>query len=120
VARKDTHPVPVELLLDAAREVHGSSGLLQRSGEFPSEDTGSHPLSVDAQRQFRNGPSALRSYLPYWSVVWIQRLAFIGLPLLAVGTPLMRVIPGIYRRAVRRRIYRWYAELSQLERAADQ
>ncbi len=120
VARKDTHPVLVELLLDAAREVHGSSGLLQRGGEFPSEDTGGHPLSVDAQRYFRNGPSALRSYLPYWSVVWIQRLVFIGLPLLAVGIPLMRVMPGIYRWAVRRRIYRWYAELSQLERAADQ
>jgi TRAP-type uncharacterized transport system substrate-binding protein len=119
VARSDTHPVLVELLLDAAREVHGGSGLLQRNGDFPSEDTGGYPLSLDAKRYFKNGPSALRSVLPYWSVVWIQRLIFIGLPVIAVGIPLLRVLPWVYRWAVRRRIYRWYAELSQIERDMD-
>lgn len=51
--------------------------------------------------------------------LWIQRLVIVGLPRLAVGIPLMRVKPGIHRWAVRRRIDRWCAELSQLERAAD-
>jgi hypothetical protein len=30
------------------------------------------------------------------------------------------VLPAVYRWAVRRRIYRWYGELSLIERAIDQ
>ncbi|HSQ73568.1 MAG TPA: hypothetical protein VLM87_14220 [Rubrivivax sp.] len=117
VARADIHPVLVDLLLDAAREVHGGNGLLQRAGEFPSAETYEYRMSADAERNFTSGPSALRQYLPYWSVVWIQRLVFFGLPLLAVGVPLLRVAPVPYRWAIRRRIYRWYGELSFIERA---
>jgi hypothetical protein len=77
-------------------------------------------MSVDAERYHKSGPSALRRYLPYWAVVWIQRLLYFGLPLLVVGLPLTKVVPIVYRWGVRRRIYRWYGELSYLERAAAQ
>jgi TRAP-type uncharacterized transport system substrate-binding protein len=120
VAEPDIHPVLVDLLLDAAREVHGGSGLIQRAGEFPSADAAEFPLSPDAERWYKGGTSFLRRYLPYWAVVWIQRLLFFGLPLLAVGIPLLRVTPGVYRWSIRRRIYRWYGELSYIERAIDQ
>jgi hypothetical protein len=40
--------------------------------------------------------------------------------LLAVGIPLARVLPMVYIWSVRRRIYRWYGELSFLERAMAQ
>jgi TRAP-type uncharacterized transport system substrate-binding protein len=120
VASDDIHPVLVDLLLDAAREVHGGAGLLNRSGDFPSPDAAEYPMSSDAERFFKNGPSFLRRYLPYWAVVWIQRLIFLGLPILAIGIPLLRVTPDIYRWSVRRRIYRWYGELSLIERALAQ
>jgi len=117
VAREDLHPVLVDLLLDAAREVHGGSGLLRHAGEFPAAESSEYRMSADAERYHKSGPSALRRYLPYWAVVWIQRLLYFGLPLLVVGLPLTRVLPIVYRWGVRRRIYRWYGELSFLERA---
>jgi TRAP-type uncharacterized transport system substrate-binding protein len=120
VASPDIHPVLVDLLLDAAREVHGGPGLIRRAGEFPQADATEYPMSSDAVRWYKSGPSMLRRYLPYPTVVWIQRLLFFGLPLLAVGVPLARVTPLVYRWSVRRRIYRWYGELSFLERAMQE
>ena len=120
VAEPDIHPVLVDLLLDAAREVHGANGLVQRAREFPAPEATEYRMSPDAERYFKSGPSVLRLYLPYWSVVWIQRLIFFGLPVLAIGIPLLRVMPVAYRWIIRRRIYRWYGELSFIERAVDQ
>jgi hypothetical protein len=119
VAAADVHPVLVDLLLDAAREVHGGSGLLRRAGEFPAPESSEYRMSADAERFHKSGPSVLRRYLPYPAVVWIQRLIYFGLPLLVVGLPLTRVLPIVYRWGVRRRIYRWYGELSFIERAAS-
>jgi hypothetical protein len=118
VVRNDIHPVLAGLLLDAAREVHGGGSVVRRPGEFPSADAGEYPLSEDAERFYKSGPSGLRRYLPYSAVVWIQRLLFLGLPILAVGIPLARTVPGLYRWSVRRRIYRWYGELAFIEQAA--
>jgi TRAP-type uncharacterized transport system substrate-binding protein len=120
VAAQDIHPVLVDLLLDAAREVHGGAGLIRRSGDFPSAEASEFPMSPDAERYYKSGPSALRHYLPYWAVVWIQRLIFFGLPVLAIGIPLARAMPIVYRWSIRRRIYRWYGELSFIERAVAQ
>jgi TRAP-type uncharacterized transport system substrate-binding protein len=118
VAKKDIHPVLVDLLLGAAREVHGPGGLLSRPGEFPAADADEFPLAADAERFYKTGPSSLRTYLPYWAVAWIQRLVFFGLPVVLVGIPLLRTVPVLYSWAVRRRIYRWYGELAFIERAA--
>ena len=119
VAVPDIHPVLVDLLLDAASEVHAGSGLIRRAGEFPAPDAAEYPMSPDAERWYKSGPSFLRRYLPYWAVVWIQRLVFFGLPVLAVGIPLLRVTPAVYRWTVRRRIYRWYGELGFIEQAIE-
>jgi TRAP-type uncharacterized transport system substrate-binding protein len=118
IAKNDIHPVLVDLLLDAAREVHGSGGLLNRPGEFPAAESDEYPIAADAERYYKTGPSSLRTYLPYWAVAWIQRLVFFGLPVLLVGIPLLRMLPELYSWAVRRRIYRWYGELAFIERAA--
>lgn len=117
VAREDLHPVLVDLLLDAAREVHSAGGVIQRPGEFPSLDAAEYPASAEAERYYKRGPSALRRYLPFWTVVWIERFIFFGLPLLAVGIPLARLTPAVYSWAIRRRIYRWYDQLVLVERA---
>jgi TRAP-type uncharacterized transport system substrate-binding protein len=118
-ARTDLHPVIVDLLLGAAREVHGRGSMLWRPGDFPSSDAPELPLSSDAERFNKSGPSVLQRYLPFWAVVWIQRLLFLGLPILAIGIPLLRYMPMLYRWGMRRRIYRWYGELSYIERALE-
>ena len=118
VAVPDLHPVIIDLLLGAAREIHGGGSLIRRPGELPSSLSSEYPLSPDAERFHKSGPSTLQRYLPFWAVVWIQRLIFFGLPILAVGIPLLRFAPISYRWLMRRRIYRWYGELAFLERAA--
>lgn len=118
IATEDIHPVMVDLLLDAAREVHGGGGLIRSPGEFPSADSSEFAMSSDAERYYKGGPSGLRHYLPFWAVVWIQPLIFFGLPVIAVGIPMVRLTPVVYRWGIRRRIYRWYGELSFIERAA--
>jgi TRAP-type uncharacterized transport system substrate-binding protein len=120
VATEDIHPVLVDLILDAAREVHGGGGLIRQPGEFPAGETAEFPMSADAERYYKSGPSVLRRYIPYWAAVWIQRLLFFGLPLLVIGIPLVRTMPILYRWSVRRRIFRWYGEMSYIERAAAQ
>ena len=116
----DIHPVIADLMLEAAHEVHGRGTLVSRPGQFPSAQAPEYPLSPDAERFFKSGPSGLARYLPFWAVVWIQRLLFLGLPILAIGIPLLRFMPVIYRWSMRRRIYRWYGELAFIERAAAQ
>ncbi|MBS0339076.1 MAG: ABC transporter substrate-binding protein [Proteobacteria bacterium] len=119
VTGEGVHPVLVDLLLDAAREVHGSSGLIRNAGEFPSGIAGDLPVSPEAERYFKTGPSVLQSYLPYWAVVWVHRLVFFGFPILVVLVPLLRLSPLIYRWSMRRRIYRWYGELSFIQQALE-
>lgn len=118
VASDSIHPVIVDLMLAAAREVHGRGSVISRAGNFPSAEAPEYPLSPDAERFYKSGPSVLQRYLPFWAVVWIQRLVFLGLPIVAIGIPLLRYMPLLYRWGMRRRIYRWYGELAFIEREA--
>jgi TRAP-type uncharacterized transport system substrate-binding protein len=117
VAVEDIHPVIVDLMLEAARKVHGGAGLFQRVGEFPAPRDLDLPLSSDAERIYKSGPSILRRYLPYWMVVWVNRFIVIGIPLIIIAIPIFRNIPIIYRWRMRRNIYRWYGELRLIENA---
>ena len=117
VARRDLDPVLVDLMVEAAREVHGSGGLVRRAGEFPSLIASEYPASPDAERYYKSGTSVLRRYLPPWAATWLQRIFLLGLPIVALGFPLVRALPGVYRWGMRRRVYRYYGELSLIERA---
>lgn len=117
VAVEDIHPVIVDLMLEAARKVHGGAGLFQRVGEFPAPRDLDLPISSDAERVYKSGPSILRRYLPFWMVVWVNRFIVIGIPLIIIAIPIFRNVPAIYRWRVRRNIYRWYGELRLIENA---
>jgi TRAP-type uncharacterized transport system substrate-binding protein len=117
VAVEDIHPVIVDLLLEAAKKVHGGAGLFQRVGEFPAPRDLDLPLSPDAERFYKGSPSILRSYLPFWMAVWINRIIVVALPLLIIAIPVFRNLPVIYRWRMRRNTYRWYGELRITENA---
>ena len=117
VAVEDIHPVIVDLLLEAAKKVHGGAGLFQHVGEFPAPRDLDLPLSPDAERFYKGSPSILRRYLPFWMVVWINRIIVIAIPLLIIAIPIFRNVPAIYRWRMRRNIYRWYGELRAIENA---
>lgn len=117
VASQSLHPALVDLLLQAAEEVHGGGGLFEKRGEFPSEKHLEFPLSPDARRYFRSGPPFLQRYLPFWVATFVDRMLVMLLPLVALAIPLMRIMPPVLRWRIRSRIYRWYRELLAIDPA---
>jgi len=115
VANDGLHPALVDLILEAADEVHAGGGLFEEPGAFPSPRFLVFPLSDEAQRYFKSGPPFLRRTLPFWAATLIDRLTLMLLPLVAIIIPLMRIMPPLYKWRARRRVYTWYKELRSLE-----
>ena len=115
-ARDGLHPALIELLVDAAHEIHGGQGLFEVAGEFPGTTRVDLRISTDADRHKRFGPSFLYRYLPFWLATLAERAIIILVPLAAVLLPLFHYLPQLLRWRVRSRVYRWYGELALLER----
>lgn len=120
VARDTLHPALSDLLLDAAREVHGGPGLYRKRGEFPSPQEGEFRLSEDASRFYTSGKSFLYRNFPFWMASLIARVLAVLVPLVLLLLPAMKIAPAIYRWRFESRIYRWYRVLLDLEREAFQ
>lgn len=118
VARTDLHPAISDLLIEAAQEVHGMPGLLQRAGQFPSPIAHEYQISEDAQRYYRTGKSFLYRTLPFWLASIGDRTLVLLLPVAVLLFPAMRLIPALYAWRVRSRIYRYYGSLIAIERGA--
>ncbi len=118
IARENIHPVAVELLLEAAREVHGGPSLLHGARMFPAPIDVELPLSTDAERFYKERPSLLRRVLPFWVAVWAERLLFIVVPLLAIAVPAFAYLPKLYDWRIRSKLDGWYGEVNRIERAA--
>jgi len=116
VARDTFHPALINLLIDAARDIHGDQGYFEAAGEFPGTAPVDLHVSPYADQHKRFGPSFLYRYLPFWMATLIERAIIILLPLAVILVPLVSYLPGVMRWRVRSRIYRWYGELALLER----
>ncbi|MFO1029154.1 MAG: TAXI family TRAP transporter solute-binding subunit [Acetobacteraceae bacterium] len=115
VARDTVHPAIVNLLLEVIRDVHNDRGFFEAPNEFPNIDLVDIPVSPDAVRHSRFGPSLLYRYLPFWVATVLERFIIIVVPLLVILLPPLRFLPQIADWRVRRRIYRWYGQLIVLE-----
>jgi len=115
VVRDTMHPALMYLLLDAASEIHGGAGWLNKSGEFPVPKAQDFPLSDQAERFYKTGRPFLLDYLPFWVAVLLDRIVKILIPVLAVIFPLMRILPWFYSWRNRSKLYRLYGELKYLE-----
>ncbi|RKE36154.1 TRAP-type uncharacterized transport system substrate-binding protein [Paraburkholderia sp. BL23I1N1] len=118
VARTNLHPAISDLLIEAAQEVHGLPGLLQRAGQFPSPVAHEYQISEDAQRYYKTGKSFLYRTLPFWLASIGDRTLVLLLPMAVLLIPAMRLIPALYGWRVRSRIYRYYGALIAIERGA--
>jgi TRAP transporter TAXI family solute receptor len=116
VARKDLHPALSDLLIKAAREVHGNAGLYREAGQYPSPQERDFPISPDAQRFYKSGGKFLYKNLPFWLASLVDRLMVLILPLLVLLVPATKLVPKLYAWRLRSRIYRWYGILLSLER----
>jgi TRAP transporter TAXI family solute receptor len=119
VARDGLHPALINLLLDAAREIHGEQGYFEAAGEFPGITEVDLRVSPDADQHKRFGPSVLYRYFPYSVAAFLERAIIVLVPLLVVLVPLFNLMPQVLRWRVRSRIYRWYGELALLEQDVD-
>jgi TRAP-type uncharacterized transport system substrate-binding protein len=109
-ARDDLHPALINLLTDAAREIHGEQGYFEAAGEFPSMAHVDIPVSPEAERHRRFGPNLLHRYLPFWMATFVERAVILLVQLIVVVVPLLKY---------RSRIYRWYGELTLLARDVE-
>ena len=119
VARKGLHPALSDLLLEAAREVHGKAGLLQKRGEFPAPLEHEFTISDDAARYYKSGKGFLyRSVQSFWLASLLNRILVVFVPTLLVLIPVLRFLPVVYKLRIRLQIYRRYRPLLLIERDA--
>lgn len=115
VVRKNLHPAMMYLLLDAAVDIHGDAGWVNRAGEFPSPKSQDFPLSDIAERFYKSGRPFLLDYLPFGMAAYVDRMILILVPAAVVLIPLLRIIPPLYFWWNRRKLYRCYEDLKNLE-----
>ena len=90
--REGLHPALVQLLAQTLKEEHGGA--------------------VD---YYKNGPSLLAKYLPFWMTIYVQRsIAFI-LATLAVVFPVFGFAPRLYAWLIQYRLRRLYQRLRVIE-----
>ncbi len=120
IARNDLHPALSDSLIEAAKQVHSSAGLLKKRGEFPAPLEHEFHISADATRYYASGKSYLYRTFPFPLARLINRIAIAVVPFILVLVPGLKIIPGIYRWRMQARIFRWYRELLDVERKALQ
>lgn len=118
VVKETLHPALGLLLLQAAADVHGRTGVLQKPGEFPAGREGEFLLADEAKRFYKSGPPFLQRYLPFWIANFIERMAVLLLPLVALILPLFKVLPALIQWRNKSRVFKWYGELKFLENQA--
>jgi TRAP-type uncharacterized transport system substrate-binding protein len=120
VARDGLAPPIIDLLLNAARELHSQRGVFEADDEFPSTARVDVPVSAEAIRHLRFGPSLMHRYLPFFVATYLERLIILLVPLLVVLVPVFNFLPTFLGWRARSRIYRAYGELMLLERDVAQ
>src|SRR5262245_9616113 len=118
ITRDSLHPALSDVLLEAAREVHGRAGLYQKRGEFPAPLEHEFRVSPDAVRYYASGKGFLYRTFPFRIASLIARIVAVLVPVILVLIPAMRIVPALYRWRMTSRIYRWYGALQRLEREA--
>jgi len=117
LARESLHPALSDLLIEAAREVHGGATLTRRAGEFPSPQEHEFRISDDARRYYSSGKSFFYRTLPFWLASLMDRLLVVVVPVIILLIPGLKLAPALYSWRIRSRIYRWYGILIALERS---
>ena len=119
LTRTSTHPALLQLFALAGNTIHGSAGWFKRAREYPNVRNNELPVAQEAERSIQAGAPLLQRYLPFWVANLVERMWLVMGIILAVLLPLSRVVPPLYAFRVRSRIFRWYAQLRNLEARAE-
>ena len=115
LARPDVHPAILQLFSQAALVLHGNAGWFSRSHEFPIAANAEFALAKEAERTIRNGVPLLQRYLPFSLANLLERMWLSLGIIIALLLPLSRIVPPLYEFRIRSRVFRWYAQLRDIE-----
>ncbi|HMW24565.1 MAG TPA: TAXI family TRAP transporter solute-binding subunit [Burkholderiaceae bacterium] len=118
LVREGTHPALQQLLVQAARRIHGEPNWFQHKNEFPQMGASEYALAPEAQRFYESGAPLLQRYLPFWVANLIDRMWVVLVSIAALLIPLSRIVPPLYTFRIRSRIFRWYGTLRDIEERA--
>jgi len=115
LAGPEVHPALLQLFSQASLRLHRGAGWFNRARSYPNADLASYPLAREAERTLRSGVPLLQRYLPFTLANLLERMWLaLGL-IIALLLPLGRIVPPLYEFRVRSRVFRWYAQLRQIE-----
>ncbi len=115
LASAKTHPAILQLFAQTASQLHSGGGWFNRAREYPSLEHSEVPLSPEAVRAVKSGAPFLQRYLPFWQANLVERMWLAMGLIVALALPLSRIVPPLYTFRIRSRVFRWYAELREIE-----
>lgn len=115
LAGPDVHPALLQLFSQASLRLHRGAGWFNRARSYPNGDLAGYPLAREAERTLRNGVPLLQRYLPFTLANLLERMWLALGIIIALLLPLGRIVPPLYEFRVRSRVFRWYAQLRQIE-----
>ena len=115
LVREDMHPAIIDLLAKTITEVHGTASIFQRAGEFPSVADPEYPVAEEAREYYRNGPSFLNRYLPFWVTNIVKRVLALALTAVAIILPVLSYGPNFYKWLIEYRLRALYRRLRSVE-----
>ena len=119
LAREQTHPALRQLFAQTAQTLHGGAGWFNRARDFPNTRTSELPVSPEGDRAINGTPPFWQRHLPFWASNLVERMWLVLGGLLVLMLPLSRVVPPLYQFRVRSRVFRWYAQLRDIENKVD-
>ncbi len=87
----------IYLLAQTIKEEHGHGSIFHKAGDFPTETDPELPMEDEAIDYYKDGPSFLQRYLPFWMINYTKRLIAIVLAIFAVLIPLLTYAPKVYQ-----------------------
>ena len=115
VVHKDLHPELIYLLAQTLKEEHGGPGVFHRAGDFPTSTDPELVMADGAQDFYKNGPSLLQKYLPFWMINLTKRTIAVLVAGVAVIVPLMNYAPKLYQSLIHSQVAKLYRRLRVLE-----
>jgi hypothetical protein len=105
----------IDLLAQTLQEEHSGVGLFQRAGDFPTQVDPEFPMAENARDFYRNGPSFLQRYLPFWMISYAKRIAAVWVTIIAILIPLFNYAPKLYTWFLRKYMEKLYRRMRTIE-----
>jgi hypothetical protein len=116
LVRKEIHPAIIDLLAQTILEAHSEPGIFQQAGDFPTLTDPEYPMAPSARDFYKNGPSFLNRYLPFWMTSYVQRIIAVLIAVIAIVLPVFSYAPKLYLWSVRERMRKLYRRLRILDK----